>query len=148
MPFHEFNDINLNDCWLGAMSPISTGTGLRQRIEKRLARIPPLASRRRPQAPTLCPRASDCGKPLCGMRRSKLSLPVYQSTKETSRGADRSITWARLEKWLLQASLGSASATVTSGEQSGNITWALSSILFPVTNSLNATLFCRIRHAA
>jgi hypothetical protein len=35
----------------------------RRRIEKRLERIPPPASMRRPQAPTLCPRTSDCGKP-------------------------------------------------------------------------------------
>jgi hypothetical protein len=34
MPFHEFNDINLNDCWLGAMCPVSAGTGLSQHVDE------------------------------------------------------------------------------------------------------------------
>ena len=36
MPFHEFsdNDINLNDCWLAAMCPVSAGTGLSQHVDE------------------------------------------------------------------------------------------------------------------
>jgi len=62
---HEFNDINLHDCWLGALGPASAGTGLSQHVDELRNDWSgwPLASRRRRQAPTLCPRASDCGKP-------------------------------------------------------------------------------------
>jgi hypothetical protein len=31
---HEFNDINLNDCWLGARSPVSAGTSLSQHVDE------------------------------------------------------------------------------------------------------------------
>ena len=34
MPFHEFNDINLNHCWLEAMCPVSAGTGLSQHVDE------------------------------------------------------------------------------------------------------------------
>jgi hypothetical protein len=62
----EFNDINLNDCWLGGAIPHFRQHRFeptRQRIEKPLERIPLPASRRRQEAPTLCPRAPDCEKP-------------------------------------------------------------------------------------
>ena len=34
MPVHEFNDINLNDCWLGVICPVSAGTGLSQHVDE------------------------------------------------------------------------------------------------------------------
>jgi hypothetical protein len=33
-PLHEFNDINLNDCWLGAIPSVSAGAGLSQHVDE------------------------------------------------------------------------------------------------------------------